>query len=198
MILGICGSPKKKGSTTLFALKKALSAAEKTGVKTRLLKLADYNFSGCIDCGECMSKLECSLKDDFSLKIFPILMDPEIKGFIYASPVYFGGVTAQIKAFIDRCVLFRRNDFLFEDKVAGVLTVGKSRNGGQELAALDLIKNCLIQGMIVVPDASPTSHFGGLLWSGKPEGIEKDEMGIQTAHNMGKKVALTIKKLHKK
>lgn len=197
MILGICGSPKKKGSTTLFALKKALSAAEKTGVKTRLLKLADYKFSGCIDCGGCRSKLECSLKDDFSLKIFPILRDPEIKGFIYASPVYFGGVTAQIKAFIDRCVLFRRNDFLFEDKVAGVLTVGKSRHGGQELAALDLIKNCLIQGMIVVPDASPTSHFGGLLWSGKPEGIEKDKMGIQTAHNLGKKVALTIKKLHK-
>jgi multimeric flavodoxin WrbA len=195
-VLGICGSPKKKNSTTLFALKKAMSAVEESGLKSQMLVLSQYSFSGCVDCGTCRKKLDCSIDDDFKNSILPVLKDNEIKGMIYASPVYFGGVTWLMKAFLDRSLLFRRNDFKFEDRVAGVLTVGKSRHGGQELAALDLVKNCLIHGMIVVPDRPPTSHFGGMLWSGIPEGIENDQMGIETAVNLGKKVAEIVKRLY--
>ncbi len=194
-VLGICGSPKKENSATLFALTKAMEAVEDNGVDTRLLVLCDYTFSGCIDCGACRKKLDCSIDDDFKHAIIPVLKNPEIKGMIYASPVYFGGVTWLMKAFMDRSLPFRRNGFMFENRVAGILTVGKSRHGGQELAAMDLVKNCLIQGMIVVPDCSPTSHFGGMLWSGTPNGIENDRMGIETAVNLGKKVAEIVKTL---
>jgi multimeric flavodoxin WrbA len=194
-VLGICGSPKKENSTTLFALKKAVEAVEESGVDTQLLILSQYTFSGCKDCGACRKKLDCSIDDDFKHAIIPVLKDPEIKGMIYASPVYFGGVTWLMKAFLDRSIPFRRNGFMFENRVAGVLTVGKSRHGGQELAAMDLVKNCLIHGMIVVPDCSPTSHFGGMLWSGTPDGIKNDQMGIETAVNLGKKVAEIVKKL---
>lgn len=194
-ILGICGSPKKNNSTTLFALNKVLESANKSGVETELLNLAEFNYSGCIDCGFCRKQLDCSQKDDYQEKIIPILNNPEIGGFIFASPVYFGGVSAQMKAFIDRSVMFRRNGFLFEDKIAGVLTVGRSRNGGQELAAMDLVKNALIQGMTVVPDSSPTSHFGAIFHSGHKEGIEKDYLGLDTAENLGKKAAQIIKRL---
>jgi len=196
-ILGICGSPRKANSTTLFALEKALAAVEERGGDTQLLRLSQYTFSGCIDCGVCRKKPDCSIDDDFKQTIIPLLKDPEVKGMIYASPVYFGGVTWQMKAFLDRSVLFRRNGFQFENRVAGVLTVGRSRHGGQELAAMDLVKNCLIHGMIVVPDSSPTSHFGGLLWSGIPGGIENDRMGIETAVNLGKKMAEIVKKLYR-
>jgi multimeric flavodoxin WrbA len=196
-ILGICGSPKKKNSTTLFALKKAMEAVETIGVATQMLVLSKYTFSGCQDCGLCRKEFDCSIDDDFKHTILPILKGPEMKGMIYASPVYFGGVTWQMKAFLDRCLVFRRNGFFFENRVAGVLTVGKSRHGGQELAAMDLVKNCLIHGMIVVPDSPPTSHFGGMLWSGIPGGIESDQMGIDTAVNLGKKAAEIVQKLYK-
>ena len=195
-VLGICGSPKKKNSTTRFALEKAIAVVKENGLDTEMLDLAQYTFSGCVDCGTCRKKLDCSIDDDFKHIILPVLKDPEIKGMIYASPVYFGGVTWLMKAFLDRSLLFRRNDFKFEDRVAGVLTVGKSRHGGQELAAMDLVKNCLIHGMIVVPDRPPSSHFGGMLWSGIPEGIENDQMGIETAVNLGKKVAEVVKRLY--
>jgi multimeric flavodoxin WrbA len=194
-VLGICGSPKKENSTTLFALKKAVEAVRESGVETEMLVLSGYTFSGCKDCGACRKKLDCSIDDDFRHAIMPVLKDPEIKGMIYASPVYFGGVTWLMKAFLDRSIPFRRNGFMFENRVAGVLTVGGSRHGGQELAAMDLVKNCLIHGMIVVPDCSPTSHFGGLLWNGPPDGIENDQRGIETAVNLGKKVAEIVKKL---
>ena len=193
-ILGISASPKKNDSTTLFALKKVLEAAENEGVETQLLDLSHYKINGCVDCGYCRNTLDCSQKDDFQKEIINILKDPEIGGIVYASPVYFGGITSQMKALIDRSVMFRRNGFMFEDKFAGVLTVGRSRNGGQELAAMDLIKNALIQGMVVLPDASPTSHFGALLHSGHTDGIENDKMGLDTAVNLGKKMANFVKK----
>lgn len=195
-IIGICGSPKKKDSTTLFSLKKAMEECAAEGFETEIINLAEYTFNGCGDCGYCKEKLGCSQKDDFTTEILPKLNDPSIKGMILASPVYFGGVTSQMKAFMDRSVPFRRNGYMFADMVAGALTVGRSRNGGQELAAMDIVKNCMIQGMTVVPDGIPTSHFGANLWSGKPEGIETDEIGIQTAVNLGKRVAQTAKKLN--
>jgi multimeric flavodoxin WrbA len=195
-VLGICGSPKKKDSTTLFALEKVMAVVQESGLDTEILALSQYNFSGCKDCGFCRKRLDCSINDDFKNILLPVLKDEEIKGMIYASPVYFGGVTWLMKAFLDRSLLFRRNNFKFEDRVAGVLTVGRSRHGGQELAAMDLIKNCLIQGMIVVPDCPPTSHFGALLWSGSPEGIDNDQKGMETAVNLGKKLTQLIKKLY--
>lgn len=194
-VLGICGSPRGVKSTSRFALEKALEAVKESGLNVTLLDLSEYTFSGCIDCGVCRKRLDCSIDDDFKQSILPVLKDPAVKGMIYATPVYFGGVTWLMKAFLDRSLPFRRNGFMFAHRVAGVLTVGKSRHGGQELAALDLVKNCLIHGMVVVPDCPPTSHFGGLLWSGHPDGIENDAVGIETAANLGKRVAEIVKKM---
>ena len=194
-IVGVCASPKKTGSTTLFSLEKALDACRAEGAETVVLNLANYNFGGCHDCDYCRHKLGCSQKDDFTEKVIPLLSDSSVAGIIFASPVYFGGVTSQMKAFMDRCVTFRRNGYLLSDMVAGALTVGRSRNGGQELAAMDIVKNGMIQGMTIVPDAIPTSHFGGNLWSGGPLGVEADEIGIATAVNLGKRVAKTALKL---
>lgn len=188
-ILGICGSPNKEKSTTLFALKKTLEVCAQAGFETEIIELANFSFGGCIDCGGCRKKVTCTQKDDFTAKLIPILQDEAVSGIVFASPVYFGGVTSQMKAFMDRCVVFRRNGFIFGNKVAGALTVGGSRNGGQELAAMDIVKNALIQGMVVVPDAAPTSHFGANLWSRHPGTIEKDDGGIQGAINLGVNMA---------
>ena len=193
-IIGVCGSPNKTKSTTLFALNKALEICAKEGFDTDVIELSQYKFGGCIDCGACKKKLTCSQKDDFKEHLIPKLSDPDVAGIIFASPVYFGGVTGQMKTFIDRAVIFRRNGFLFANKVAGALTVGRSRNGGQELSALDIVKAALIHGMVVVPDAAPTSHFGANLWSGHPDGIEEDETGIATAVNLGINMARHAKK----
>jgi len=195
-IIGISASPKKKDSTTLFALEQAIQVCKYEGIDTEIIDLSQYSFNGCIDCGMCRGKLTCSQNDDFKNKILPILDNKDIKGMIFASPVYFGGVSSQMKAFMDRSVMFRRNGFAFENIVAGAITVGRSRHGGQELAAMDIIKNALIQGMIVVPDASPTSHFGGNLWSGYPDKINKDDVGIKSAINLGKNIIKIVKKLN--
>ena len=187
-IIGISGSPKKGFSTTRFALDKALTTVATLGLETVHINLSEYTFNGCHDCGLCKTKLTCSQKDDYTEKLLPILSDPEVVGFIFATPVYFGGMSSQLKAFFDRTLPIRRNGFLWDKKVAGTITVGAARHGGQELASFDIIKAALISGMTIVPDASPTSHFGGALWSKIEGGIENDVLGISQVENIGKRV----------
>jgi multimeric flavodoxin WrbA len=188
-IVGIACSPRK-GKSTQYALAACLQAAREAvpQTETMLIELSDMKMNGCIACGKCMKGLECSQDDDF-LKMIPILSDSSLAGLVIATPVYFGSMTSQCKAFLDRCVMFRRNGFLLRNKVGGVMAVGGVRNGGQELTIQAIQAAMLVQDMVVVSEGQPTSHYGATLWSGHPEGIEKDTFGLETARNLGKRVA---------
>lgn len=186
-IIGVSCSPRK-GKSTRFALDAALEAAAESGAATQVIDLAEMTVNGCIACGKCNKELACSQEDDFP-DLIPTLSDPEVGGIIIATPVYFGTMTAQCKAFLDRCVMFRRNGALFRSKVGGVIAVGGFRNGGQETAIHTVHAAMLIQDMIIVGDGFDTFHFGGMVWSGHPGGHENDGTGLASARNLGKRVA---------
>jgi len=196
-IVGISCSPRK-GKSTKYALEVCLQAVKESvpGGETTLIELSEMKINGCIACGKCMKVLECSQEDDF-VKMIPTLSDPELAGLVVATPVYFGSMTSQCKAFLDRCVMFRRNGFLLRDKVGGVIAVGGFRSGGQELTIQSVHAAMLVQDMVVVSEGRPTSHYGATLWSGHPDGIEKDTFGLETARNLGKRVAEVAAKMHK-
>lgn len=196
-IVGISCSPRK-GKSTRVALEICLQAVKETvpEAETMLMELSDMKINGCVACGKCMKVLECSQEDDF-VKMIPILSDSALAGLVVATPVYFGSMTSQCKAFLDRCVMFRRNGFLLRDKVGGVIAVGGVRNGGQELTIQSVQAAMLVQDMVVVSEGRPTSHYGATLWSGHPDGIEKDMFGLETARNLGKRVAEVATKMYK-
>jgi len=196
-IVGISCSPRK-GKSTKFALDVCLQAVKETvpDVETMLIELSELKINGCLACGKCMKVLECSQEDDFP-KMIPILSDPELAGLLVATPVYFGSMTSQCKAFLDRCVMFRRNGFVLRNKVGGVIAVGGFRSGGQELTIQSVHAAMLVQDMVVVSEGRPTSHYGATLWSGHPDGIEKDTFGLETARNLGKRVAEVAVKMHR-
>ena len=196
-VVGISCSPRK-GKSTFYALETCLQAAKEaaSGVETILVELSEMKINGCIACGKCMKILECSQEDDF-VKMIPILSDSELAALVIATPVYFGSMTSQCKAFLDRCVMFRRNGFLLRNKVGGVIAVGGVRNGGQELAIQAVQAAMLVQDMVLVSEGRPTSHYGATLWSGHPDGIEKDAFGLETARNLGKRVAEVAGRMHR-
>jgi multimeric flavodoxin WrbA len=196
-VVGISCSPRK-GKSTKYALEICLQAVKETApdVEIMLIDLSELKVNGCVACGKCMKVLECSQEDDFA-KMIPILSDPALAGLVVATPVYLGSMTSQCKAFLDRCVMFRRNGFLLRDKVGGVIAVGGFRNGGQELAIQAVQAAMLVQDMVVVGDGRPTSHYGAALWSGHPDGIEKDVSGLETARNLGKRVAEVAARMHR-
>ena len=98
-VLGISGSPKINGLTNLL-LDKALEGAGTTGAQAEKIILNNLNFRPCQECGGCDETGACILDDDMS-PIYEKLANADVV--IVASPIYFGSITAQLKAMIDRC-----------------------------------------------------------------------------------------------
>ncbi|SFQ98525.1 flavodoxin family protein [Desulfoscipio geothermicus] len=98
-ILGIVGSKRKKGNTSIL-VQEALKAAKREGMETELIFLGDYVIKDCIGCEGCKDTYKCVLNDDMQ-KIYPLLLEAD--GIILGSPTYWYNVTADMKAFIDRC-----------------------------------------------------------------------------------------------
>lgn len=196
-IIGIVTSPRRNKSSN-FLLEQCMEevkiTAEKASaeVEMEILDLAGKQINGCIDCGKCKKGVQCSQQDDFQ-PFIEKLADPSVAGIILSTPVYMGTMTGQAKCFLDRTVLFRRNGFLFKDKIGGVIAVGGSRNGGQELTCQAVHAAMMIHDMIIVGNGG---HFGGTAWGNYPDGYEADKVGVDTAKILGKRVVETVMKMH--
>lgn len=190
-LIGIAGSPRRDKSSKYF-LNLCLEAA-KPELDVELIELAGLNIGGCIACGLCKKGLQCSQKDDF-LPIMEKLAADDVVGIVLSTPVYMGAMTSQMKAFIDRTVVFRRNGFMFRDKIGAAMAVGGSRNGGQELTIQGIHAGMMIHDMIIVGDGD---HFGGIAWGSNPDGYESDVEGVKTAEKLGERIASLALKMNK-
>jgi multimeric flavodoxin WrbA len=191
-IVAISCSPRK-GQSTATSLKVCLEAAGQVSprIETELIELAGLKINGNLAAG---IPLEPGEKDDFP-SLVPRLADPKVRGIIVGTPVYFGNMSSLCKAFLDRCMAFYRDDLALRDKVAGTLAVGGTRNGGQEVTLQSVQVSLLCQEMIVVGNGRPHSRLGATLWSGIEGGVAKDEFGMTTARNLGRRVAETALRL---
>jgi multimeric flavodoxin WrbA len=96
----LIGSPRKHGSTRILA-EEAERGLREQGIETEFIFLNDLKFRGCQACYYCKKNdvAACAVQDDMQ-KIYPLMQ--ESGGIIVATPIYFGGVTAQTKAWLDR------------------------------------------------------------------------------------------------
>ncbi len=191
-IVAISCSPRQ-GRTTATSLHVCLEAAGQVSERfeTELIELAGLKINGNLAAG---IPLEPGEKDDFP-SLIPKLTDPRVRGIIIGTPVYFSNMSSLCKAFLDRCIAFYRDDLALSNKVAGVLAVGGSRNGGQEATVQTVQASLFCQEMIIVGNGRPGARFGATVWSGAEGGVTKDEYGMNTAKNLGKRVAEVILRL---
>jgi len=186
MILGISGSPQKGDNEKVISY--ALARAKKKGFKTEKISMSNMNVKPCVACNYCKEhKGECSIKDDME-KIKPKLIKAD--AIIISSPVYFGSLSAQIKAVFDRTLTLRRNNFKLKDKIGAAIAVGRSRNGGQEFTIQTIHNWMHINGMIVVGD---NNHFGGTV----KFPFKEDDFGKQTVNDTVDKVCDLLKRVKK-
>ncbi len=96
----LIGSPRKNGSTRTLAAE-AERGLQEQGVQTTTLFLNDLQIRGCQACYSCKRNdvAACALRDD--MQTVHRLMQ-ESDGIIVATPIYFAGVTAQTKTWLDR------------------------------------------------------------------------------------------------
>jgi multimeric flavodoxin WrbA len=186
-IVGISCSPRK-GKTTATAVNVALEAAKSidSRIETQLLDLGGINISGW-NGGTKPSNAEL-LKDDFELKVLPMLRDPVPDGLIIGSPSYFRSMSALCKVFLERIAVLRSPKLLLADKPVGVLAVGAYRNGGQELV-IEQIQAAMLCHEVMIVGGKPGAHQGATLWNAYNDDITKDEFGIESAKKLGIRIA---------
>lgn len=176
---------QRTGKTTAAALQVCLDAAKDKdpNVETELIELGDLSIPAQLALG---LPLRDGETDDFP-EIAEKLADPAVGAILVGSPVYFSNMSALCKAFLDRCMLFRKDGFTLRNKVAGVVAVGGARNGGQELTIQSIQAALMCQDVILVGDGMPSGRIGAALWN-QEDSIAQDESGQTVARNLGKRV----------
>lgn len=185
LIVAINGSPNQDGNTS-FLLQQALEECAGKGADTECIfcreVLKDQRNPFCVDCsspcsGKCYKNKE--LTNAYALI-------SRADALILGSPVYFGTVSAQLKAFFDKSRALRTEKKLL-NVVGGGITSGASRFGGQETTIRAMQDIMLVHGMIIVGDGyleDDCGHLGAA--AQKPS--REDQNAIERSRIMGKRI----------
>lgn len=99
-ILVLNGSPRPNGNTAGM-VKTFYQAAKEHGHQVKMFNVCKMNIKGCLACEYCHGKGhgQCVQKDDMQ-EIYAELNDTEM--LILAAPIYYHGISGQLKCVIDR------------------------------------------------------------------------------------------------
>lgn len=110
-VLGIMGSPRIKGNTDLL-LDEALKGAKSQQAEVEKIIVDKLKITPCREYYGCVKDGNCVIRDDMD-DIYPKLLEAD--GIIVASPMFFYGLSAQLKALIDRCQVFWARRYILKN-----------------------------------------------------------------------------------
>ena len=204
-ILGVCGSPIKRGNTAAFLEATLKAAGEMDGVTTETVFLSGKDIGDCQHCNWCLTGQKpgqfCQQNDDMN-GIYPLLVEAD--GLLLASPVYFARLSGRMACFIDRLRAFAYGNYYrgqLKGKVGGALAVGWTRHGGVETTLLSLNFAFSSLGMLTAHERGASLGAGGvssLSGTGKftPDdklAVLKDEYGLRSARRLARRMVELIR-----
>ncbi len=96
------GSPNKHGSSNMLA-EEFIRGAKEAGHNIEVIDTAHANIHPCTGCVKCGYEGPCSQKDDVE-NIRKIILDSDMM--VFVTPLYYYGMSAQLKTMIDRFCAF--------------------------------------------------------------------------------------------
>lgn len=99
-ILVISASPRKGGNSDVLC-NEFIKGAQEAGNKAEKIFLRNHKVNYCTGCGVCNSTHKCVQKDDMA-EIMDKMVNADV--IVFATPVYFYTMDAQLKTLIDRTV----------------------------------------------------------------------------------------------
>jgi len=98
-VLGIMGSPRRQSNTEIL-LDRALAGAKKMGAAVEKVAVSELKVHPCLEIYACRKDGKCAIKDDMQ-QLYEKLLEAD--HIVFASPIFFYGLTSQAKAIVDRC-----------------------------------------------------------------------------------------------
>lgn len=174
-VLIISTSPRKNGNSQMLC-KQFQKGAEQQGHKVEFIHFMDKNIGFCRACDVCMHNGgKCILNDDMA-KILELFKKADV--LVLATPVYFYGVSAQMKTFIDRTYpiwqhLGSKEVYYIISAGLGVDIIEKSI--GDLDGFVEHFEHYEIKGRLYAPNVMEA-------------GKVKDQAIMEEAYNMGKNI----------
>lgn len=143
-VLALLGSPRKNGNTSLL-LDEYLRGIKDSNKDAEITKvfLQEKNIHSCAACEACrnINIGQCAIKDDMQ-ELYPLFRQADVV--VYATPIYWWSVSAQLKAFMDRCYALGPIKDSFTGKKAALLMTygGELPNKGPELVKTTFEEIC--------------------------------------------------------
>lgn len=171
-IIVLAGSPRKEGNTDRLVAA-FVKGAEKNN-EVEVFSVHDYKVNPCIGCNSCFSREgnNCFQNDDMQ-QIYKKLSEADI--LVIASPVYFYGISSQLKTVIDRLHTPLRNSFNI--KKLALILVGAAELPEMFDAILTQYK--LTLNFFKLEDA------GKVLVRGAKDKGDVTQAGLEQAYNLG-------------
>jgi len=187
-VVALNGSARKNGNTAIL-LNLVLDELKNEGMETELIQMAGISLPGCRACYKCFKNKNkhCSVETDMLNEVIDKMLAAE--GIILGSPTYFSDVTANMRAFIERCgFVARANDYMFKRKVGAAVVAVRRAGAIPAFSGMNLFLHYM---QMIMPG---TSYWSLAL--GRDIGdVLKDEEGVQTMKDLGKNMAWLMKKV---
>ena len=185
-VLGINGSPRRDGNTELLLAAVMKGAADK-GAETKTIILNDLDITPCQHCDACFEAGVCRIKDDMQMVYQEMEKADRI---VLASPIHFLGLTAQMKAMIDRGQALWARKYVLKKPPLKDKRPRKGlfvAVGGMKLAKLFEPSLATIKAFFTVIDVE---YAGDLLFRGVDEkgAIKKHPTALKEAFAAGQKL----------
>lgn len=136
-LLALFGSPNRKGNTAALLNAFLEGAEDREGVEVEFINLQEKDIKPCKACRSCRQSpyLKCAINDDMQ-HLHKKVIGSDIV--VFATPIYWWNVSAQLKLFIDRLYALAGQDrdykCLHGKKIVILMTyAGSDPNSGAKL-----------------------------------------------------------------
>jgi len=179
-VMMINSSPHAKGCT-YTALSEIAAELEKQGIESEIIHIGNEVIRGCIACGFCYKNRRC-VHDDCVNALADKLAEAD--GLIFGTPVYYAGISGQLKSFMDRLFYSHGRKFAYKPAAAVV----SARRGGCTATFDDVNKYFTINCMPVV-----SSQYWNQVHGSCADDVAQDEEGRQIMRTLARNMAWMLK-----
>ncbi len=182
-VLLVNGSPHREGCT-YTALCEGSKSLNENGIDTDIFWIGKKALSGCIACKACAKNNKCVF-DDTVNEFLEIAGDYD--GFVFGTPVHWGGASGAITSFMDRAFYADLNGggnrFLLKPAAAVV----SARRAGTT-ATWDQVNKYF--GLMQMPIIN--SRYWNMVHGANAEEVKQDAEGLQVMRILGKNMAFFL------